>query len=327
MYLARNRKNRTVSYMIRHSFLDGDIYKSRDLFDLGKDPARFIVYPGGNGFYIDPEVEDAIGKKGLPVSQDDLEIIFWDFIDPEIKRAMSGFQRSGAKQKRPVNGPVRMFDKRRLVYLKSASVDQRNMNAFPDTFFNVLKQRSRDEIEQYFMKQERILETKELRTYVYVIFDLQKHFTKIFKRHTPAALDPDQMDDGFVKEICDLNTDKGFWAGMKKKKGLKAYLIRYAVMYFDNDFPECTPFSDTIRDFMNRHRQHRPPESVRVGMAEAAGLFEISEAELKKLDAKAFTRVYRKRALKLHPDMGGSQESFIKLNAAFKKMLKYKNRR
>ena len=219
MYLARNRKNRTVSYMIRHSFLDGDIYKSRDLFDLGKDPARFIVYPGGNGFYIDPEVEDAIGKKGLPVSQDDLEIIFWDFIDPEIKRAMSGFQRSGAKQKRPVNGPVRMFDKRRLVYLKSASVDQRNMNAFPDTFFNVLKQRSRDEIEQYFMKQERILETKELRTYVYVIFDLQKHFTKIFKRHTPAALDPDQMDDGFVKEICDLNTDKGFWAGMKKKKG------------------------------------------------------------------------------------------------------------
>ena len=136
MYLATNRKNRTASYMIRHSFLDGDIYKSRDLFDLGKDPARFIVYPGGNGFYIAPEVEDAIEKKGLPVSQDDLEIIFWDFIDPEIKRAMGGFRRSGAKQKRPVNGPVHIFDKRRLVYLKSASVDQRNMTAFPDTFFN-----------------------------------------------------------------------------------------------------------------------------------------------------------------------------------------------
>ena len=327
MYLATNRKNKTVRYMIRHSFLDGDIYKSCDLFDLGKDPARFIVYPGGNGFYIDPEVEDAIEKKGLPVSQDDLEIIFWDFIDPEIKRAMSGFQRSGAKQKRPVIGPVNIFDKRRLVYLKSASVDQRNMNTFPDTFFNVLKQRSRDEIEQYFMKQERILEAKELRTYVYVIFDLQKHFTNLFKRHTPAALDGDQMDDGFVKEICDLNTDKGFWAGMKQKKGLKAYLIRYAVMYFDNDFPECTPFADYLRDFMNRHRLHRPPESVRVGMAEAAGLFDMSEAELKKLDAKAFTRVYRRRALKLHPDMGGSQETFVKLTAAFKKMLKYKNRR
>lgn len=327
MYLARNRKNKAICYMIRHSFLDGDIYKSRDLFDLGEDPARFIVYPGGNGFYIDPEVEDAIEKKGLSVSQDDLETVFWDFIDPEIKRAMRGFQRSDTPTKKPADGPVHMFDKRRLVYLKSASVDQRNMNAFPDTFFDVLRQCSRDEIEQYFMRQERILKAKELRTYVYVIFDLQRHFSKIFKHHTPAALDPGKMDDSFVKEICDLNTDRGFWAGMKARKGLKAYLKRYAIMYFDNDFPEWSPMADYIRDFMNRHRRHQPPQSVRVGMAEAAELFQMSEADLKKLDVKAFTRVYRKRALKLHPDMGGSQETFVKLNAAFQKMLRYKKRR
>ena len=327
MYLAKTRKNRTVNYMIRHSFLDGDIYKSRDLFDLGTDPARFIVYPGGNGFYIDPEVEDAIQKKGVPVSQDDLEIIFWDFVNPEIKRAVSGFQRSGTKKKKPLNAPVHMFDKRRLVYLKSARVDQRNINAFPGTFFDVLKQRSRDEIEQYFMRQERILKTKELRTYVYVIFDLQKHFTKIYKRHTPAALDPDQMDDVFIEEICGLNTDKGFWAGMQQQKGLGTYLKRYAIMYFDHDFPECTPISDYMREFMNRHRLYQPPASVRLSIAEAAALFELSEAELKRLDAKSLTRVYRKRALKLHPDTGGSQETFVKLHAAFKKMLKYQKRR
>lgn len=325
MYLAENWKNRTVGYMIRHSFLEGGIYKSRDLFDLGEDPARFIVYPGGNGFYIDPEVEEVIHKKGVPVSQDDLEIIFWDFIDPEIKRAVSGFQRSRAKKKMPLTGPVHLFDKRRLVYLRSACVDQRNLNAYPDTFFNVLKKRSRDELEQYFMKQERILKTKELCTYVYVIFDLQKYFTKIFKRHTPSALDPDEMDDAFIQEICGLNVDKGFWAGMQPQKGLRAYLIRYLIMYFDHDFPQFTPFPEYLRDFRNRHRLYRPPSSARVNMSEAAALFALSEAELKKLDAKALTRVYRQRALKLHPDMGGSQENFVKLNAAFKRLLK-KNR-
>ncbi len=327
MYLAREQKNRAVSYKIRQSFLDGGCYKSRDLFDLGEDPSRFIIYPGGNGFYIDPDIEDALGKNGVVITQDDLESLFWPFIDPEIKRAVSGFQRSGQKQKIALNDPVHLFDKRRLVYLKSASMDQRNIHTVPHTFFKALQQRSRDEIEQYFMRKERILKSKELRTYVYVIFDLQQYFTKIFKRHAPAALDPDQMDDGFIREICDLNRDKGFWAGMNGKKGLKGYLKRYAILYFDNDFPECTPFSEYINDFRNRHRLHRPPESVRVSMAEIGKLFEMSVESLKKLDAKAFTRAYRKQALKLHPDMGGSQETFIKLNAAFKKMLKYKKRR
>jgi hypothetical protein len=55
MYLARLPENSNgCRYLIRQSYADGNCYRSRDLFDLGDDPSRFIVYVGGNGFYIDP---------------------------------------------------------------------------------------------------------------------------------------------------------------------------------------------------------------------------------------------------------------------------------
>jgi hypothetical protein len=55
MYLAKVPKGKNCfRYVIRQSYEDRDGYHSRDLFDLGANPATFILCPGGNGFLYRP---------------------------------------------------------------------------------------------------------------------------------------------------------------------------------------------------------------------------------------------------------------------------------
>ena len=49
------------------------ILRSRDLFDLGTDPTRYIVYPGGNSFYIHEVVRDALAERGCEPNDSDLD--------------------------------------------------------------------------------------------------------------------------------------------------------------------------------------------------------------------------------------------------------------
>lgn len=56
MYLARKHINGKIYYSLRESYKDNAYYKSRDLIDLGVDPTRFIVYPGGTSFYIHEDI-------------------------------------------------------------------------------------------------------------------------------------------------------------------------------------------------------------------------------------------------------------------------------
>ena len=46
MYLARKKIKGVTHYYIRESYQDGDTFQSRDLIDLGADPAEYIIYPG-----------------------------------------------------------------------------------------------------------------------------------------------------------------------------------------------------------------------------------------------------------------------------------------
>lgn len=327
MYLARIRKKDQTHYYIRDTYHDGPYLKSRDVFDLGTDPSKHIIYLGAHGYYYDEAIEEALAQFELHPDQDELDHIFWDFLDPEIKRVIKGFHRSfdNSKTDSPETYPrVHIFDKRRIHYLRFAQMDQRSLSKMPPKLFHVLHGKSRDEIEQYFLVQERILQPNELRIYVYTIFDLQQFFSEVIAAQRPQDLNQTKMDEFFIDAVCRLNDDKNFWAGMEMSDRLQDYLVKYVIMCFDNEFPRPSLFRDYLHGFMNRHRTYLPPKKVRVNMEEAARLFETSWEKLKRMDLKCFNRLYRKMALRHHPDKGGDPETFVKLTKYYQGLLQKK---
>ena len=152
--------------------------RSRDVFDLGTDPTQYIIYPGGKGYYFDEVLEETLRERGINPTQDELDSIFWDFLDPEIQRVIQGFEK---KTKKSLSGPdtvvqdFHLFDRRRIHFLRFGSMDQQDIHRMPDKFFRALSAKSRDEIEQYFMREERIIRPRELIRYLFVIFGLQHH--------------------------------------------------------------------------------------------------------------------------------------------------------
>jgi hypothetical protein len=134
LYLAQQRIKGKTHYFIRESFNNGDGFKSRDLFHLHTDPAKYIIYPGGNAFYIDSVVEETLSSLGVKPSADDMDDIFWPFLKPEIRRALESF-REKAKARRTtvainpeeearIRRHVIEFDKRRVHYLRCGQIDQ-----------------------------------------------------------------------------------------------------------------------------------------------------------------------------------------------------------
>ncbi len=332
MYLARlPEKGRSVRFIIRQSYCEGECFRSRDLFDLGHHPERFIIYPGGNGFYIHSAVEDGIADRGVAVTQDELEPLFMPFIDPHIRRVIRGFDRrkrhAAATSAGPPAKDFHHFDRYRLYYLKTGRLNLRGVAAVPDKFYAKLACKSRDEIEYDFIAAEGILRERELLAYTFQIFNLQRHFKESFAARYPAGLDRRQMDQFFIEELCRLNRDEAFWLGCESGYGLHPHLVRYAVMYFDGYFPSANPMEGLWRDFRNRYRTYRPPESVQISLAESAHLFGVSSDTLKKMDRSALTSHYRRLAMQHHPDQGGDQETFVKLTTAYQKLLKKKSRK
>ncbi|MGD8725597.1 MAG: hypothetical protein PVG00_16770, partial [Desulfobacterales bacterium] len=126
MYLARKIVDGVHHYYIRESYWDGHHYLSRDLFDVGTHPDEHIIYPGGNAFYVDPEIEDHLATHGVNLQADDLEDIFWPFLKPRIQHAVEHFRNRGKRSpqtQQPQDSArteqqVHDFDKRRLHYLK-----------------------------------------------------------------------------------------------------------------------------------------------------------------------------------------------------------------
>ena len=330
MYLARKNIGNQTHYHIRGTYRDGDCLKSRDLFHLGTDPSRYIIYPGGKGYYFDEVVEETLREKGLTPTQDELDRIFWEFIDPEIQRVIQGFERKTEKQ---VSGPdedaqdFHLFDKRRIHFLRFGSMDQQHIHRIPNKFFRALSAKSRDEIEQYFMREERIIPPRELTRYLSVIFGFQRYL--LYSR--PGQIDGgpqlERVDTLFIESVCTLNEDDTFWAGMPGTDGLQGYLRRYVILYFDYAVQQVSPIPRYLHEFMNRHRTYRPPKKVRLNMAEASRLFETTWENLRQMDSDTFTRLYRKQALKVHPDQGGSQKTFVKLTKLYENLMKKKDRK
>ena len=336
MYLARKTIDGVLHYYIRESYWDGHHYLSRDLFDLGTHPGEHIVYPGGNAFYVDPEIEDQLEALGVNLQTDDLEDIFWPFLNPRIQHALEHFRNRG-KRSQPVQAPrggsaekelpLHYFDKRRLHYLKFGRMEQGHLWLMPDKVFNILRHKSRDEIEQLFIDMERQLNPREYKAYAYVIFDINRFFSESFAAKKPQFLKQSDIDDFFIAEICKMNSDPVFWAGMNTDAWLHEYLIRYLFMFYDYDFTPRSWVDDYIRNFINSRRGHQfPNRSASVTLKEASSIFGETEASLKKMSRQELSRGFRRRARELHPDKGGDQDKFVALTRAYDSLLRTKKK-
>ncbi len=337
MYLARTNIKGNIHYSIRESYRDGDHFLSRDLFDLGTDPAEYIIYPGGNSFYIDPVIEDRLDALGVEMPENNLEDIFWRFLDPRIQHALEHFRhreelarKNGASADRSakVASAVHIFDRRRLHYLKFGRMEQGYLWLVPQKVFNVLRDKSRDEIEQLFFDMESQLNPREYKAYAYVIFDINRFFKESFAKKRPQFLKQSDIDGHFIEEICSLNRDRTFWAGMQTSDGLHEYLVRYVLMYFDYDFAPRSWVDDYIRNFINSRRDYQPPFGAgSVTWDEAGAIFDETKDALKTMNKAELARIFRRRAQELHPDKGGDSENFVKLTKAYDMLLRIKRKR
>jgi len=230
------------------------------------------------------------------------------------------------RKKKPVDGEVQVFDKRRMYYLRSGAVDQRRIGLIPLRYFKPLLYKSRDEIEQYFLQLEKSLNPREYKQYVYVIFDLQRYFAGSSVRNIPHAMDQDEMDRYFLKDLCRLQGDEIFWAGFRKGSDLHEYLVRYAVMFFDYEFDGGSAWHEYLQNFINSKRFYRPPSAQsKLTMTEIVEIFGVSEDDLKAMDKSDLTKLFRQKAHELHPDKGGEHEMFVKLAEAYKEFLRKKS--
>lgn len=325
MYIAQIKNRTKITYILRESIPFGRKIISHDLFDLGPSPAAWINYPGGNAWYVDPDMEARVSRASNDFDSDDLEALFWPWIRPDIKQAVETFQNRSGSNSKPRLTPLEKevilkathaFDKRRAHFLKFGNMDQGHLANMPAVLFRNLQEKSRDEIEQRFMAQERKLNPRDLKSYVYTIFDLQKFFEGFLAKRMPQAMDPDKVETFFLKEFCRLNQDL-----FNLYSHPSDYLVRYLIMFFDNEYAETLLLEDMERDFRFRSRffGRTPPPAV--SGAKAMALFGITKEEFKTLDKRALTRIYRKLARKHHPDKGGSHEQFVDLNNAFEALL------
>ncbi|MBU4413595.1 MAG: J domain-containing protein, partial [Proteobacteria bacterium] len=288
MYLAQKIIKKKIHYIIRESYWDGKYFRSRDLFDLGADPAKYIIYPGGNAYYIDEKVENRLNSLGVEPGFDELDNIFWRFLKPEIKYVLEVFrqragrtQRKGSVKEKGGNAQFHLFDKRRIHFLKFGNMDQGRIGRISPKLFQVLLNKSRDEIEQYFLESEGILDPSELKSYVYVIFDLQRFSSKLTAKTMPQALDQKKVDEHFIEEVCRLNKDRSFWAGMTIRPGLNEYLIRYIIIFFDNEYGQSYFLHDYIKNFIDSKRFYAPHSNKSsVTLDEAITIFGIKKDKL-----------------------------------------------
>ena len=320
--------------MLRDSLYDpgSNCWQSRDLYDLGRSPWDYIEYPGGNAFYIDERVSEQLAAQGVEDDFCELEELLWQFVKRGIRQKLEPFYSRGLRTERKRGKrenfgeqQIQIFDKRRIYYLRCGVVDQRRISGLPLKSFKAILNKSRDEIEQYLLQLEKSLDPREYKQYVYVIFDLQRYFAGLSARLIPQALDQEELDEYFLKDLNKLHRDELFWVGFQKENQLHEYLVRYAVMFFDYEFDGGSAWEEYLQNFINSKRFHRPPPpQSTVSMTVVVEIFGVSEDVLKAMNKSDLTKLYRQKAHELHPDKGGEHDSFVRLAEAYKQLLRGK---
>jgi len=338
MYLATLSRGGSKRYEIRQSLPGADHrYRNyRVIFDLGTDPGRHIERLTDDICFFSSELEDRVGEHTGEDPTAILEELLWDFLPEEEQYRLGIFRHRGRVRVSPlskedrqaIEESVHLFDRRRLYYLRYGAVDQSRIFRLNPKLYRPLLKKSRDEREFYFMDLEKALHYNELRTYVFAIFDLQRHFTQSFSATMPEALNQIDIADYFVEDLCRLNTDEQFFWDPSSRVSLHDHLIRYLIMFFDHGYGRRSLFDDFVREFMGRHRAFAWPERrPSVSTDQAVKIFKKEWNKLQKMDRIQLTRLYRRRAKELHPDSGGNHDEFIELNAAYASLLARKPNR
>ena len=347
MYLAHIKdKYGRNRFFIRESYRgeDGLIY-ARDLYDLGDDPEIFIKYVGPKGFYIDQDLDEAVRERASSYSYDDLEALFWPFLDPYIKATIKNFShghiRGGrrrfrgrsrrekeeerARLKESLDQGLHPFDRRRLLFLKFGQINIEHMLDEPFPFLEWPLKRSRDEIEHTIGFMELELRPWEMRGYLYTIFNIPEHLKPRQSRFVPDAQDLNAIDGYFLEELCKLNSDRTYLdqgAMELDTPGVHPYLRKYLIYYFDTFFH--SQGAGYIGGRFRKEGTHAPAKSSHENEEEYLELFGLTIEEFHAMDEKALTSLFRKLALKLHPDKGGEHEKFIRLKDAYAYLMRRK---
>lgn len=335
MYLARETSGNEVRYFIRQSVRAENRWESRNLVGLGADPSRWIHYPGGNAFFIDERIEDALRTAQVSYTPEDLEDLFWPFLAPSVRRVLEPFRarssrrthrRYSTQELEALQKDLHPFDKRRLLFLRQGDSASGSAVKQPLRLYNRLLQKSRDEIEQMLEWMEAGLRPAERKPYVYWIFDLQRLFGTPLARRYPEAMDPERTDELFLEEVCRMQEDPVLFPGWDRARGLPPVLVRYVIQYFDNPWPIPDWSRDLVEEFIRLHRTFRARQvRIRaVPLEEALAVFCLSEEAFSRLSRRDLARLYRRIALDTHPDRGGSHEKFVRVAGAYRTLVLHK---
>lgn len=339
MYLAREIKppGKTLFYLRESVRNETGRLVSRQLVELGTNPEDHIVYLDERVFYISPDIEDTLTALDVDYEYQELEEIFWPFINPDIRETINNFgglqgRRPGKRKNRGREMPdedfvlTHPFDRRRLYYMKFVQINMEDAVERPLPIYEILTGKCRDEIENRIAFMEFNLRPREMRGYLYAIFDIASGFAPKLTRFVPDAQDQELIDRFFLEELCRLNSDMDWLEDEAIKASactLHPFLRKYLFLYFDTYFSNRGAWTQGGRRSTD-HGAWIPPVPSR--HSDHLKAMRLRENEFRKMTEHELTRYFKKKALELHPDKGGDHEIFVAFINAYQSLLRHKKR-
>jgi hypothetical protein len=333
MYLAPRVIAGRLHYLLSRSFQENGWWRSEELVDLGPDPACYVVGCREGGFAVEASVGEELRVRGVAVAPGELEELFLPFVPVHLREIRQRwFQRPPRRSRRPrllpaekkrLESHLTLFDRRRFWYLATGAPDLAAAGLLPVQSFLPLADKSRDEIEHYFLFREQHLDPAGHRRYLFAVFNLQHWLIYLQARSMPPELDRPYLDQIFLDELCRINADSRYWMEDDPPGRLHPHLVRYLIMFFDADWEWATfREEEYLRGGGGPGRRERPPSATGPDGRQADALFGTTLGELRAMSRKELTHLYKQRALRFHPDHGGDPEQFVLLTEAYEALLK-----